>query len=530
MKTNSAPYLITIIVCIVLGVHACQTYYFRSNYKDANKLLHETHNLKTKPFLKTHLKNGDVVILTDSWNIDTTLNMVSGKGIKYDYNRTVKFQGPVTFPIDSVSIFETNKKLVKPEEARINSLTLLAGLNVMITGLCITNPKACFGSCPTFYLNEQENFHFADAEGFSNAILPSMEYHDIDALTHKHLSDSTFSITMKNEALETHCIKNVKLLAYPLKLGERVYQSPTDEFYLCQSNYKVSRAKADEGDITGLLKDMDKLERFSLANEDNLKKSEDIFLEFESVDTSGGLGVIISFRQTLMTTYFIYSAMGYMGDEVADVFAEMENNSDLKHKLEGGIKKELGNIDIYIWDERKCDWEFTNSLYETGPISINKLIVPLKTINTSSNKVKLKLTLNKGLWRIDYVSLVKINGRVNPIEISPASIHNKGKLDVIALREIKSADKYLISMPGSEYKFNFNIPFRNAECELFIYSQGYYLEWMRDSWIKDKNLLKLKQMVDNPKKYLRDEAMNYKQYEVTSELVFWNSRIDTKAF
>ena len=37
--------------------------------------------------------------------------------------------------------------------------------------------------------NEKDNFHYADAEGFSNAIAPSMEYYDIDAINHQPISD-----------------------------------------------------------------------------------------------------------------------------------------------------------------------------------------------------------------------------------------------------------------------------------------------------------------------------------------------------
>ena len=138
--------------------------------------------------------------------------------------------------------------------------------------------------------------------------------------------------------------------------------------------------------------------------------------------------------------------------------------------------------------------------------------------------------MNKGLWRIDYASLTNIKKQVTPIEISPSTITHKGTLDNIALSEINSPDKHLLSMPGSEYKFKFTLPGANTDYDLFLYSKGYYLEWMREHWIKDKDLLKLKQMVDKPKKYLREEAESYKQYEATMEKAFWNSKIDTKTF
>lgn len=521
-------YALTVSV-VIIGIQACAKYYFRSNYKDANSLIHGTENLQTKPFLKAHLKNGDICILKESWEIDSVSNIVSGDGTKYDFNRKLIFQGAIIIPVDSVSIFETNNTLQNTESKRILALSLLAGLDVVFGIICITNPKACFGSCPTFYLNENDNFHNADAEGFSTAIAPSMEYYDIDALNLKLLNDNSFSVTMKNEALETHCVKDLKILAYPLREGERVYQSPTNDFYLCQNHYTLSEARANEGDIATILCNQDRQERFSLSDGNNLKSDEEIYLTFDNVKDTNRSGLILNFRQTLMTTYFIYSAMGYMGDEVGDIFARMGMDKGTKDKLKGGIKKELGNIDIYTWNEQKKDWEFQNGFYETGPIAINRQLIPFKN-SLSSSKVKIKLVLNKGLWRIDYVALTNIKEKVTPLEFYPASILNKGKPDYTALNDIKSPDKYLISMPGSEYKFIFTFPDAKSDYELFLYSKGYYLEWMREHWIKDKDLFKLKLMVDHPKKYLREEARNYKKYESTMEQEFWNSKIDAETF
>jgi len=516
------------IAFFILAIQSCVTHYFRSNYKEANSLIHETNNIQTKPYLKAHLKNGDVYILKDSWGVDTITNILTGNGTKYNFNRAKVFEGPISILIDSVAIFETNTKIVKPEAGRITALSILAGLDVVVGLICLANPKACFGSCPTFYINENDNFHYADAEGFTNAISPSMEYYDIDALNNADLTQNSFSITMKNEALETHCVNDVKLLAYPRKQGERVYHSPSNDFYLCENNYPLTKAKGNEGDITSLMKIEDKHERFSFSDANNLSSKEEILLTFDNVYNADDLGLIFNFRQTLMTTYLFYSAMGYMGDNVGDIFAILETDQEMRNKFDA-TTKELGQIDIYSWNEQINGWEIENGIYETGPIAINKQFIPLKNLSFDST-VKLKLVLNKGLWRIDYVALTNIKEKVKPIEIAPGSILNKGKPDNTALSEITDPGKHLISMPGSEYKFNFTLPNPDTDYELFLYSKGYYLEWMREHWIKDKDLLKLKQMVDNPKKYLRDEAKSYKQYESVMEQVFWNSKIDTKTF
>jgi hypothetical protein len=527
IKKSVLCFMVVIIAWI--GIQSCKTYNFRSNYKDVNSLNHATANLLTIPFLKAHLKNGDICILKGSWSIDPTSNSVIGNGNKYDFNRKMVFEGTLKIPVDSVSIFETNTKIQNPEQGRITALTILSAVDVILGVICLTNPKACFGSCPTFYINENDNFHYADAEAFSEAIRPSTEYSDIDALNNEQLYSGSFSITMKNEALETHCVRDIKLLAYPRQKGERIFHSPENDFYLCRENYALSEAKADEGDITALLNRQDRKERFSCSEENNLSSKEEIYLHFDNLKETENLGLILNFRQTLMTTYLVYSAFGYMGDEIGDIMTKMERTGETKEKVKNGIKKELGKIDVYNWNDLKNTWEFQDGFYEVGPIAINKQLIPLQNLSSGA-EVRLKLVLNKGYWRLDYAGLTRIKEKVEPVQISPAAVLNKGIPDNQSLGDILNPDRYLISMPGSEYRFSFRLPEQNTDYELFLYSKGYYLEWMREHWIKDKDLVKLWQMVNLPKKYLRDEAKNYKLYETTMEQQFWESKIDTKTF
>ena len=219
--------------------------------------------------------------------------------------------------------------------------------------------------------------------------------------------------------------------------------------------------------------------------------------------------------------------MGYMGEWVGDFYAQLETGK-IKRKTNKKFYEELGDIDVYAWSEANNKWIFQGGWYETGPIAINKQMLPLKT-ESNAKSLKLKLMLNKGLWRIDYLALTNIKEKVKPIELEPNEIMNKGYKDEKALESIKDPMKYLISMPGDEYTFHFEFPeYKNYET--FLYSKGYYLEWMRNDWIKDKDLLILRLMVKNPDKYFRKQASEYKLYETIMEQEFWNSKIDTKTF
>jgi len=528
--SNTNRWMISLLLLSFLFlVQSCGPYYFREHFRDANDLLQYTGNVPTKLYLKAHLRDGQVYILTDTWAIDTVQHQVTGQGRLYDVNRRLVNSGPVSVPIDSVVIFETNKSLDKVENEPIAGLSILAGLDAILGVICITNPKTCFGSCPTFYINEEDNFHFANAEGFSQAISPSLEYADIDALDYSSEGVDSFSIIMKNEALETHSVNQVKLLAIPRAEDERIYHSPNDLFYRCDREVQFGQATAEEGDITGLLAETDRIERFSLADETNLSTKEEIHLTFDPSTDADALGLLISFRQTQMTTYLFYSAMDYMGGSVSDMFAKLERDNNPQELLENSIKGELGGIDVHIWNKDAQRWELQGTLNESGPIAFGHQILPLSA-KVSGRELKVKLVLNKGLWRIDRVALTGIREVVEPDILEPSEALNKGTIDPDALKQIRNPEEYLVSMPGSTYRFSFVLPEKEKNYELFLQSQGYYLEWMRESWLREKNLLKLNQLLNHPRRYLKAETKAYKKQEKYMEEAFWNSRIDTKSF
>ncbi len=525
--------LLAIAIGIILLASACKSlvnsYNFKQNYKSVNEVLHHQDSVTVATFLKAHMKNGDVYIIKDKWELDTEEDIIIAKSSHYDFQREIQSNGMAFIPLDEVAIFETNNPIQSNEKKRVGQLTILTALDAALGVLCLSIPKACFGSCPTFYLDDTDDFHFAEAEGFSNAIAPSLEYTDIDAMQVRYIDEQPLSLTMKNEALETHCVKKADLLAYPINAGERVYQSTYDRFYLSNHSYAPKSATGPEGDFLATILEDDKNERFSHSDANNLSSKEELIIDFDQVTNNSELGLSIAFRQSMMTTYFIYSAMGYMGDEVGDMFAKLERNKESADKLNNGIKAELGEIDIFTWDEAEQEWKFENGFYETGPIAINKEIIKLKS-HAKDGQLKVKIVLNKGLWRIDQISLINLVKEVQPIEIQAHELVKNSVRENDLLNELNSEENYVISMPGDEFTFKYTFPESDKHYELFLKSRGYYLEWMRSNWIKDKNLMKLWQMVEQPKQYLKSEAQNYKLYEAEMEEQFWNSKIDTDNF
>lgn len=512
MKTSS--FFAILILGLILST-SCKEHKFQWTYKDAQAAAQKQTETEAPTVLKAHLKNGSVYFFPGEWTVDTNVAAVSGYAYVYDYNRDLLKNEELLLPIDSVVFFEVNKELaLNSGHAMLLPLTLV---NTTISLVCLVNPKACFGSCPTFYTNEDQGLFSARAEGFSNAIMPSLEYADIDDLQIPSHQGPSFDLVMKNEAQETHVLRSIKLYAFKAKNDEQIYQSRAGKFFAGKGLYKPINAS--------LFKEADQEEYYSEADSEDLATKEELVLDFEGIPEGQDIGLVLDFRQSLMTTYFIYNAISYMGDAYSEILSDLERKGNFYETMDGGFKNELGELEVLLWNEENSSWELQGAFYETGPIAVNRQL--LKLTDVSNRNLKLKLRMNKGLWRIDRANLTVIKGQLEPQIIEPNNIDYNGQKSPSHLKQLNSPESPMLSMPGDQFLLSFSLP--SAEpYALFLSAQGYYLEWMRDEWLGDKDARKLRRMFYQPSRYLKDEAEAFKIYEQTMESVFWSSQVPPK--
>ena len=144
--------------------------------------------------------------------------------------------------------------------------------------------------------------------------------------------------------------------------------------------------------------------------------------------------------------------------------------------------------------------------------------------DSDESQINIRLRMAKGLWRIDYTALAELGDKVDPIIIKPSSSFPQkiNSSDVVGL--LNNQDSVLITFPGDEYFLNYKLPSDFAEYELFMESQGYYLEWMRNEWLSEENSSKVYQMLFNPAQYYKDLAQQFKKVESDMEETFWSSK------
>lgn len=467
-------------------------------------------------YLKVHLKNGQLVIIRD-WEVDNNNQLITGKGVSYNTNRNnINSKSLRSFEIkfDECVLIETNSyegfNIISP---LLMTLTIFTSA---FTIPCIANPKSCFGSCPTYYLHQGDSL-IIQAEGFSSSISKSMEKTDIDYLSAYTPSlQNELKIELKNEALETHYIRRSEILAVSKPKNSTIYYG-NKKFYATSNPSLATNAVADEKDVYNLLKFKDGKEYSSLSDSTNLGSHESIILTFDKANAASS-GIVITERQSLMTTFLFYQSLAYMGSQVGTFMAEYERAIPIVRNAPKNIYDVLGGIEVSVMINNK--WKKVGIIKEQGPIARDTHIIPVKELGNFS---EVKLTMTKGLWRIDQVSLCTINKEVEPVIVKPKKLLNNGKEEVYLLETLNNPEKMLVNNPGTSYTLVYDLP-KEGNLSLFLKSQGYYTEWVRSEWLKEEDAEMVQLIIKQPHKWLKLMSPKYKVVEAKMDSLFWASK------
>ena len=467
------------------------------------------------PFLKAHMRDGHVYILSP-WSIDATGRSISGQGERLDANRTRVDTGTHVITPDSVALFETNVVSTHPS---VKAMAVVSGVSLALTVACLTNPKACFGSCPTFSVSDGTRA-VLEAEGFSASVAPALEATDIDALYRARPTSRSFEVRMTNEALETHVVRWARVLAAPRADGGRVFATQTGEFRRASDIVAPQRCSASEGDCLAAVRAVDGVERFSTTDSTDLATREVIELEFP-ITSGDSLGLVMGSRQTLLSTYLLYQAMAYMGRSAGHWLAALQRGDRLAREQSQGLGRALGGIEVQALDSTGA-WTTVGQTQETGPLANDVRVVPLPHLEAGTMRLRLRLT--RGHWRIDYLALARLSGRVSPVRLDPVMVRRGNTVDTQALALLTDSARTLITLPGDEYTLVYQLPEDFSRYELFLESRGYYLEWMREEWLAEEDPARAMMMFLRPGEALRVLAPAFKAREPQMEAAFWRSR------
>ena len=509
---------VAIVGILCLSCNKYQSHVYRKMYSQVTEI--ENIDSSQYKYLKAHFKDGRVAML-NSWEINEAEDSIIGQGGMFDIKRDLKAYGRIGVAISDVSLFETNHKdfIDSDNGDLITGLAILTTMNTVFATFCITVPKACFGSCPTFYFEPDKDVYYADAEGFSNAIVPSMQNTDIDDLN-KSSSNDIVKLYLKNEALETHMIDDIHLETIPIQEGERAYMSIDGEYVISGRQESPIKVLGGNPMNLDLFRNTDANEYFSTTDSFQLETKEVLEFQFAPFRQADSKAILINFRQTFLTTYLFYECLSLAGDEATDFLSQV-NLSDKSQKHYDRIFKKLGRIEVLVQSESNSGWEKIAEIGETGPIARNTQVVRLPEQFNSEEQIQVRLRMTKGHWRIDQLGLINVKKVAQPTNVWPQLKILRGENIESKLKGVDNT--YLSTFPGDEYELIFELP-EGQNHQLFLSSTGYYLEWLRKEWLEEKDIPKLKKLIRGDKRTWEEVARDFKEVEAQMESDFWSSK------
>ena len=429
--------------------------------------------------VKAHLLDGSTVVYPDGARVQR--DTVWGRGTHYDLTLRDSLRIDV-LPLDRVVGMEAF--LPYRDTGQSVLLSTLAAAGTVIGSVAIL--KAIFGSCPTFYSDST-----LQAEGFSYSIAPLFEARDVDRMVLQVGDGGRVRVEVRNEALETHFINHLELL--------EVRHAP-DEMALPDGAHLPVlvgglRAPARAVDRTGrsVLNDLaegdGRIYRTAarvLAHATVNDLDDWIELAAPRLPAAGdSVALVFRLRNSLLNTVLLYDVMlGDPGARSLDWIGRDLQRIGPAVELGQWYRRRMG-MDVAVWDG--AAWHSVVRLGDTGPIAWKDVALIVPALEPDSLRIRLRFPADN--WRIDRVAVGGRFRRAIP-EVHPiAAVRDAGvRLDAPGLASLVAADaRYLETSPGQWFAAEFDVApdVAPAQRTFLLASQGYYIEWVRQRWLRD---------------------------------------------
>ncbi|MBK8504736.1 MAG: hypothetical protein IPL46_22515 [Saprospiraceae bacterium] len=487
----------------------------------------------TKSNLKIHLNNGSLVISPDGIEVsnagDSTFITPALGATMYDLHRN-QLQMPARIWLDEVVFVENYSKEI--------SIASLPGTAAAFTGGAAL-AVLIFGSCPTFYSTQGE-FPVLEGEGFSYSIAPRFEEDDLDRIISGDSQDGLFSLSIRNEAWETHYINQFNLISVDHPPGFEAFPTYERSMFFKQKKQVllmgptveslVVRSKSGNN-ISSLIQERDELSYRSdaaLTDAMVIDPSVEDWLELEVQVPDGKKEVVIGFklRNTLLNSLFFYEMLLDRQNFEAIDWIDSKN-SELIYAMNFyrwytsvfGLKIDVEKNGKYVEHERIGD---------TGPSAWNYLAFTLPVYGNGKQKIRLRFIPDN--WEIDWIGLSmedQMKTTMQPLELIEV-MHRGKQTTAHTAAQLEEVDKeYLVTSPGEEYKLKYAVPslVQGMERTYFIQSRGFYMEWLRKHWLEPANGEEMREPLKLNQELIRSLYQSWDKKRIDFEHDFFKTMV-----
>jgi hypothetical protein len=463
---------------LVLG--ACVVMYREVHVETVNP--RATGTFVTSP-VKAHLLDGSTVVYAGG--VTVARDTLHGEGSRYDL--ALVQRGRVSrVPLDSVVGMENFRNSVNaPASAMLTvGATALGALGTAALMVAI------FGSCPTIY-SDSAGTLVLEAESFSYSIAPLFESRDVDRLGVRPGPDGEVWLEIRNEALETHYLNHLELLAVRHRPGEVVVPVAGAAPVAIADLRAPLRATDRSGrDVLASLAAVDG-EAFAtdpthLARAGLADMRDHVDLVFPAPPRGAdSVALMLRLRNSLLTTILLYDVMlgdagarslDWLGSEMEQVGSALE--------LGQWYNRHMG-LRILVWDGG--EYRQVARIPDTGPIAW-KDVAAVIPVPAGGGDLRVRLDFVTDGWRIDRATLATAV-RTPDVRAFPVSrvTGADGRPDAAVIPALAVPDdRYLETRPGQRFTLHFDTGLADAAEHTFLLgSQGYYTEWIRQGWIRN---------------------------------------------
>ncbi len=463
-----------------------------------------------------HLTDGEVVDAT-SWRLDESGSFV-GQGARYSIERELVTEGTFRVRRRDVDLVEVRETRVIPS---LVPLGVVSVASLGLTAYCIGARKACFGSCPTFYVRGASGVPSLQAEGFSTSVARRLEADDVDLLPLAAARDGAIELEMRNEAVETHYLRRVALEVVDGPAGTAVHR-------LAAGGYVALGPAARPLDAPVLAED-DGVELTPGSDGVDLAARGSITLRFPP-PLARRTALLLTARNSLMNTWVFYRVLARLGPEMGRFFAAIERGDEAALGALRAFDEALGGVTVSTRQEGE-GWRAAGEFGYLGPIARVTQAVAFDVARPDA-ALEVRLDFARAHWRFDRAQVAPVRAEgLRPATIDPeVTAASEGHDRALAARSLRGEGERLGTLPGDVLRLRFRVPAARDEGAraYFVRSRGYYYEWGREAWRAEADPAEGRRILADPRGALRALAPAFARAEPGLEASFEASRVPTR--
>jgi len=132
VSSKNTPYIVFALIYLLL-LSSCSPYRLFSKNNNAKSLFEASAHLKKKPTLDLFLLNGEIINMSDTWDVDTSNQLVIGNGIIYNRKDIERYRGEISTSFDSINYYKAYE--YNKSNAQRDTFITVLGIVVGFAGL-----------------------------------------------------------------------------------------------------------------------------------------------------------------------------------------------------------------------------------------------------------------------------------------------------------------------------------------------------------------------------------------------------------